>query len=244
MIARLTWYGALFLIAAVTTFAQIDRQSLATPALASLVPEPMRGYSQVRVTALAAESDDPALALEEARKLVRRRPVPAEHLTLLAVAQTRSGAVEEAGTTIQIAAKRGWREPLAQEAVLRLALAAGDKPEAARRYTALFLRRSTPDDLLRELGPAVLGETGGAGQETLVDIISGTDRWNSLFLRRGALVMPPATLADITVAAIKRGTQFDCDVLAQTLKGVTQAEPAAGERVAMAARGQCPELGR
>jgi hypothetical protein len=59
---------------------------------------------------------------------------------LLAVAQAKAGNAEAAGLAIQIAGQRGWREPVAQEAVLRLALGAGNKPEAARRYAALFLR--------------------------------------------------------------------------------------------------------
>lgn len=43
--------------------------------------------------------------------------------------------------TIQISSQRGWREPVAQVAVLRLALDADDKAEAAHRYAALFLQR-------------------------------------------------------------------------------------------------------
>ena len=244
MIGRIAWLAGLFALALLTTFVQIDRQSEATPALAALVPEPMRGYAQARIAGEAAEGDNPALALQEARRLVHRRPVPAEHLTLLALAQTKAGEVDQAGLTVQIAAQRGWREPLAQEAVLRLALAAGDKPEAARRYTALFLRASTPDALLRELGGEVLAETGGDGQRTLVDIISGTDRWNDLFLRRAVQVMPPAAFADVTVATIRRGTRFDCAALAQVLKGLGKADAGAAGRIAEAAAAQCPGLNR
>lgn len=242
MIGRIVWLASLLALALVTTFVQLDRQSEATPALAEIVPEPLRGYAQARIAGIAAEGDDAALALAETRRLVRRRPVPAENLTLLALAQTKAGDIEQAGLTVQIAAQRGWREPLAQEAVMRLALAAGDKPEAARRYTALFLRASTPNELLREVGPAVLEETGGPGQITLVDIISGTDRWNEMYLRRGVKVMSPSAFADVTEAAIGRGVRFDCGVLTQVLKALGQADAAAAERVRAAARGQCPGL--
>jgi hypothetical protein len=116
---------------------------------------------------------------------VRRRPLPAESLTLLAVAQAKAGHLEAAGRAIQIARQRCWRVPIAQEAVLRLALGARDKLEAARRYAALFLRDQTPDNLLQELAPAMLGEPGGLGQRTLITIIVGGERWHSTFLRRG-----------------------------------------------------------
>lgn len=227
------------MLAVVIAALQIDRQSDLTPALAPLVPAPLRNYAQPRIATDAIERANPATALFEAERLVRRRPVPAEYLTLLAAAQAKAGQAEAAATTIQIAGQRGWREPVAQEAVLRLALAAGDKPEAARRYAALFLRSATPNALLQEVGPMVLEETGGAGQRTLVDIISGTDRWNATFLRRGAQVLDPATFTDIAEAAVARGTQFDCSVLALTIQGLDRSDPASAERFRAAVGAQC-----
>lgn len=242
MIGRVIWIGLLFALAVVTTMLQLDRQADATPALAPFVPAPMRGYAQPPVTLAATEGADSAAALEEARRLVRRRPIPAEHLTLLALAQTKAGMPEQAGLTIQIAAQRGWREPVAQEAVLRLALAAGDEPEAARRYAALFLRAATPDTLLQEIGPAVLTRTDGPGQRTLVDIISGTDRWHDTLLRRGVQVMPPAAFADITLAAIERGARFDCGILRQSVKGLQRQDAATAQRLVAGSRKLCPDL--
>ncbi|MFN3864136.1 MAG: hypothetical protein ACK4RT_07630 [Erythrobacter sp.] len=242
MIGKILWPAFLLALAVVIGFLQIDRQSDLTPALAPLVPQGLRNYAQPRIAASAANGKDSARALEEARRLVLRRPVPAEHLTLLAVAQTKAGEREQAGLTIQIAAQRGWREPLAQEAVLRLALDTGDKPEAARRFAALFLRDATPDALLEQLAPAVLDEAGGPGERTLVDIISGTDRWHNTFLRRGARVMPPAAFADIAVASMARGTRFDCALLSSTIKALRQKDEAAAAKVAAAASKDCPRI--
>ncbi|MEE4316995.1 MAG: hypothetical protein V2I74_08440 [Erythrobacter sp.] len=241
MIGRLAWPTLLLALAVVTGFLQIDRQAAITPSLARLVPEPLRNYAQTRIAAAAADGPDSSVALEEAERLVRRRPVPAEHLTLLAFAQTRADQVEQTGVTIQIAAQRGWREPVAQEAVLRLALAASDQAEAARRFAALFLNKSTPNALLQELAPAVLGETDGPGQDTLVEIISGTDRWHATFLRRGEQVMPPAAFADIAIASMARGTRFDCTVLSQTVIGLRRKDAASAERIAAAAQKHCPQ---
>lgn len=243
MIDRIVWLTSLSALALLITFLQLDRQSAANPALANMVPGPLRDYAQTAIAGTATEGDDAALALAETQRLVRRRPVPGEHLTLLAIAQAKAGAAEQASLTIQFAGQRGWREPLAQEAVLRLALAAGDKPEAARRFAALFLRASTSEELLRELAPAVLGEADGAARRTLVDIISTTDRWNGAFLRRGVQVMPPAAFAEIAGASMERGTQFDCNVLAQVLKAFKQRDAVAAERLQASVHSQCPQAG-
>ncbi len=240
MIGRIIWWAALLAMALVTVALQIDKQSEVSPALAPLVPAPLRNFAQTKLAAAATDGGDPAVALAEARKLVRQRPVPAEYLTLLAVAQTKAGQGEAAGLTIQIAAQRGWREPLAQESVLRLALAAGDKPEAARRYAALFLRDATPDALLEELGPAVLEATDGPGQQTMSEIVSGAERWHVRFLRRGARVMPPKAFSAIAIASQSQGARFDCAALNQAIQVVTRRDPEAGQQLQQAGDG-CPQ---
>lgn len=242
MIGKIAWFGALLAVAVVTTFLQIDRQSAAIPALAPLVPQPLRNYAQTQIAARANQGADVAGALEQAQRLVRRRPVPAEYLTLLAVAQAKAGQAEQAALTIQIAGQRGWREPLAQETVLRLALEAGDKPEAARRYVALFLRSATPDALLVELGPQVLSDPSGPARATITDIVSGADRWHNLFLRRGAQVMPPDAFAVIASASLRQGAAFDCTVLGQSIAALGQRDSIAANRLAVAAGGRCPKL--
>ena len=129
--------------------------------------------------------------------------------------------------------------PVAQEAVLRLALDAGDQAEAARRYGALFLRNTTPDELLRELGPAVLGEPGGAGQRTMADIVAGGERWHENFLQRGPQVMPPAAFAAIAAGAIKQGAVFDCTLLEQSISAVEQREAGAAAQLRTASTTDC-----
>lgn len=232
MIGRAIWYAVLGAIAVVTVGLQLDRQSETTPALADKVPVPLRNHAQKQLALRAIETGGSDEALAEAKRLVERRPVPAEHLSLLALAEAKAGQQQQALMTIQMAAKRGWREPLAQEAVLRLALANGDMPEAARRYAALFLRDETPNRLLAELAPEVLGEPGGPGRRTMVDLISATERWHALVLRRGRLVMPPDAFREIVIASLARGAAFDCALLAQAIKGLRQKDD--GEAVALA----------
>lgn len=239
MIGRIIWFSALAGIAVVTAALQLDRQSEKSPALAPLVPHSFRNYAQTQIVAGAVESDNAQVALVEAQRLVRQRPIPAEYLSLLAIAQTKAGQVDEAGFTIQIAGRRGWREPVAQETVLRLALTANDKAEAARRYTALFLRKSTPDALLQEVGPAVLDQTGGPGQQTMIDIVSRAERWHSLFLRRGVLVMPAAAFAEIAAESIERGARFDCEALERSVTALARENAPAAERLQTGATQIC-----
>lgn len=242
MIGRIAWFAALAAAALLITGLQVDKQAESTPSLARIVPAPLRNYAQVQVARSAIATGDPATALAEAERLVRRRPVPAEHLTLLATAQARAGRLDEAATTIQVAGQRGWRDPLAQEAVLRLAHAAGDKAEAARRYAALFLRDRTPDALLEELGPAVFGGSEPIGRETLVAIVVGGERWHSLFLRRGAQVMPPADFGAIAAASLRRGADFDCEALGKSIALLRQRDAAAADGLSRAVAGRCEGL--
>lgn len=228
MIARILWLAVLAGIAIVTAGLQLDRQARKTPAMAQSVPEIVRSSAQLPVAAGALSSDNPQYALAEAERLIRRRPMPAEHLRLLAQAQFGAGMIDESALTIQYAAQRGWRDPLAQEAILRLALEAGDEPEAARRYAALFLRAATEDALLEEMGREVLAAPGGEGRQTLITIVGGGERWHDQFLRRGARVMPPDAYVEIVRATADAGAAYDCTLLRQIEPSLTRRNADAG----------------
>lgn len=242
MIARILWIFALLGVAVVTAGVQLDRQSRKTPSLAQHVPEPFRSNAQLPIAAYAIDGDDPALGLAEAQKLVKRRPLPAEHLRVLAQAQFAAGELDASALTIQYAAQRGWRDALAQESMLQLALAAGDAPQAAMRYAALFLLRETDDALLERLGPQVLAEAGGPGRTTLIDIVSGGERWHGVFLSRGPRVMPPDAFSEIVGAALGRGVEFDCDRIELALRSISQRDASAGAQLAERAQGACPRI--
>lgn len=240
MIGRIVWFAALAAIAGLVIVLQIDKQSEAEPQLAALVPEPMRNYAQVHVVRTALTGEDPAAALAEAERLVRRRPIPAEYLALLAAGQAKAGREEAALQTIQVAGGRGWREPATQEAMLRLALIAGDRPEAARRYAALFLRNGTPESLLREVGPAVLDGPDSTGRETMAAIVTGGTRWHPLFLRRAPNVMSPAAFSAITAASLRGGAAFDCGAIRRSAKALERSSAPAAATIAAAAAERCP----
>lgn len=232
MIGRILWVAALLGIAAVTTGLQLDRQSETDPQITQLVPAPFRSFAQAQIAVDAVEQDNPAVALAAAEALVRIRPMPAEHLTVLAAAQARAGEAAAADFSIRLAAQRGWREPIAQETTLRLALAAGDKAEAARRFAALFRSNATSDELLANLAPQVFAEPGGAGQQAFADVLAGAPRWHDLFLQRGARVMPPAAFAEVLVLSLEGGAQFECAPLGQALDGLRTRDVAAADKLA------------
>ena len=243
---QIVWIAALAALAILTILLQLDYMARRSPALAPAVPQFLRSQAQVPITKSALQANDTARALAEARLLVQRRPLPAENLSLLAIAQAKADQAPAAARTIQLAGQRGWREPLAQEAVLRLALEVGNQPEAARRYAALFLRESTPEPLLEELGRSVLGGSGKVGRDTLTEIVVGGERWHTIFLRRGPKVMPPAAFAAIAAESLRRGSAFDCGALAQSIKLLTQRDAGAdaGAALASAAAARCPKLNR
>ena len=239
MIGRLVWYAFLLAAAAVTAMVQIDRQSAVNPHFASLTPQPVRGFAQAQLARRAIVSGTGVRAVAEAQLLVDRRPIPAESLRTLAQAQFKAGQVDAGFVTIQMAAQRGWRDPAAQEAMLRLAVAAGDEAEAARRYTALFLQNRTEDALLVEFGEQLFADPGGQAAQTLIKIVAGTDRWSTQFLQRGARVIPAQSFSATVLEADKRGARFECTALSAIAPGLERREAAAGAQLAELVRSRC-----
>jgi len=239
MIARIIWLAGLACAAAITAQLQLDRQSLRDRETAALVAAPFRANAQFDVARKALYGDDPQLALAEARRLIHRRPMPAEHLTLLAQAYAKAGDARMATLAIEAAALRGWRDPLAQEAMARLALNAGNLPEATRRFTALMVSNEADDRLLSELAAPLFADPESPSFDTFGEIIAGTDRWPSLFLRRGPDVLPPSAFAKIILDATDRGVVFDCDRLGRSQQVITQRDGQAGATIATAMPAHC-----
>ncbi|WP_255548065.1 glycosyltransferase family 4 protein [Erythrobacter ani] len=239
VMARSAWYISLFLVAALTISVQLDRQSAVTPYYADLTPEPFRSFAQAQIAARALAGSNPAEAVQQTRKLVARRPLPAEPLRMLAQAQMQAGHSEAGFATIQISAQRGWRDPAAQEAMMRIALAADDQAEAARRYAALLVRRGTSDQLLEEFGEALFSDPTSQAAQTLTDIVAGGERWQPTFLRRGVSVLPAASFAAIVAQSAERGASFDCGLLLQTTEVAGRENAKASRRLDAVVRDRC-----
>lgn len=237
--ARFVWYASLAIVALVTASLQIDRESARNPALAPLVPEAMRSFAQVPIAQRSAQVAGQDQSLRDAKLLVQRRPVPAETLRILAMAQFSAGQSDAGIKTIQIAAQRGWRDPLTQSAMLQIAMSAGDEAEAARRFTALMLRPEIGDTELHDVAASLFALPDSAAALTLIDILAGTERWQNAFLRRGARVLPAKTFAHITAEAQMQGAVFECPALQAALQGITNRDETAGTNLKQAVETTC-----
>jgi hypothetical protein len=211
---RALWIALMILLGCVAFGTEMDRASRRQPALATLVPEPFRAFAQENLTMVNVRSADPDRALAEARTLVTRSPMPAEHLTLLAIALERQGNREGSALLVQHAARRGWRDPIAQQAMFDIALAANDPVEASHRFAALFALREQQAPLL-DMRNRLLARP--EGRATLAEALAAGGRWTKAFLQGTMGEMDDATAA-VIVDALRRGARFDCAVTPQLKK--------------------------
>lgn len=214
---RYVWIGLMVLMALLATGAQLDRQSRRDAAIAPLVPPLFRSFAQERLTIATVRSDDPAKALATARLLVQRRPVPSEHLSLLAIAEERNGDTAISGLLVQKAARRGWRDSIAQQAMFDLALSAGDVPEASRRLAALWALR---EDQLPVLDLTTRLLAAPQGRTAMANTLTGGGRWTKGFLAAG-IELPPRTFAETIAEAVHNGAHLDCKVLERLASAYT-----------------------
>lgn len=200
---RIAWIVLMLALAIVATGAELDRASRRQPTLAALVPPPFRSFAQEQLTIATVRRDRPEKALDAARTLVRRRPMPAEHLSLLAIAMERAGDRRGSALLVQSAARRGWRDSIAQQAMFDISLGAGDPVEASHRLAAINALgddQAPTADFTRRL----LATSGGreAMARTLVD----GGNWRKAFVAMPATPDLAATLA----LSIRHGARFDC----------------------------------
>ncbi|MDY7097220.1 MAG: hypothetical protein SXU28_03690 [Pseudomonadota bacterium] len=239
MIGRIVFYAALLAIAIVTAGLQMDRQTAASPQLAPAVPDVFRSIAQARIAANAVGSGNSQAALEEAEKLVMRRPVPSQSLRLLALAQYGAGDIQAGSYSIQIAAQRGWRDIAAQEAMLSLALAAGDKPEAVLRYVALLANDRASEEFMTQSGQSLFGSGDEVAIETLTEIAMDTERWRGGLVRKAGQFMPPPAFAEFVEQVAGRLDGSECEIFKRSAKRVGRSDKAASERIEAVIQKSC-----
>lgn len=208
---RIAWFAILALLGCIAVGAELDRAARRQPALAAFVPGPFRSFAQENLTMANVRSADPKIALSEAQLLVARSPMPAEHLTLLAIAKERNGEREASARLIQRAAQRGWRDPIAQQAMFDIALAAGDPVEAARRLAALWALKEDQAPLA-DMETRLLATPDG--QAAMANTLVSGGNWTKAYLRSVASKPADASAASIALA-LRQGARFDCSAVSQ-----------------------------
>lgn len=208
---RIVWTAFLAVLALLACGAQLDRAARRQPALATVVPAPFRNFAQESMTLATVRSAEPAVALAEARTLVSRSPTPAEHLTLLAIAEERSGDRTDSARLIQRAAQRGWRDPIAQQAMFDIALGAADPVEASHRLAALWALQEEQAPL-KDMGQRLMSRP--EGRKALADSLVAGGSWTSSFLRSVAADPTPEAVETVDLA-LRRGASIDCNTAAR-----------------------------
>jgi hypothetical protein len=233
-VIRLLWSAALAALAVVAVAAQLDRASLQRPELSVIVPRPFRSFAQSPAALIALATADGASAQTEARRLVRRRPMPAEHLFILAMAEMRRGQSAKFAADFRAASTRGWRFGPLQASAAQAALTSGDLPAAANRIAALWAA-DADNPSVRPLTTALLRAPGGA--EAFAVPLAQTRVWSSNFLAASASLAPAPTIVRTVGAAQGAGAQFDCDALTRLEDQLAAANPGS-DRVVFSCRPQ------
>lgn len=247
---RILWYGLAAVIAMVAYSVEIDRQSQNDPDLARMVPGPFRATAQQQIVAelikgtSAPGTGDPELALAEARRLVRRRPIPGENLFLLSLATYQSGDQEDGLRVMGLSGERGWRTPLIQQAMIEFALSNNMVDVAAARLLAIWSIAETEEDVntLKLAAPKVLAAQGGP--EALGKFLAASRFAQASVLREARSIATPDQFARMIGAAAHAGADFDCDMLEQQVWALAQrGNGQAAQAIVKPAAHKCPKLG-
>lgn len=221
---RLAWIGLMIVMAICAAGFELDRAARREPALAAIVPGPFRYFAQERLTMATVRSAPPSAALAEATTLMQRSPAPAEHFTFLAIARERNKDRIASGEAIQRAALRGWRDPIAQQAMYDIALAAGDHAEASRRLAALWGLQEDQAPL-KAMTSHLIAQP--AGRKAMIDTLVAGGNWTKAFMR-GALANFTPQMADTISAAMRAGARIDCNTAAGLKRLYLQRADSAG----------------
>lgn len=236
----LRWLWALLMlgIALLAIPMQMDRQARNSYWLVDWVPRAFSSFATESRLEDDIESGDPAEVLRDARKLLERRPVPASHLSFLAMAEARAGNETLASRAIYAAAQREWRDALAQQAITEVALADGQPEIAAKRLYALWAigdGNLNDDSRLAGLTKAVLADP--AAQKHFGQQLVGAVRWNRNFFDWAASALSDESFATTIASAQQAGVRFECVALGKRTKALM----AAGKQslAALAWKGPC-----
>ena len=172
--------------------------------------KPFRSFAQETTALIALTAGDSAAARDEAQRLVRRRPMPAEHLFALGLAEMRSGHPQAFAADFRAASTRGWRFSPLQVTAAQAALANGDVKGSANRVAALWAADSG-NPLLPGLTKSLLAASGGP--EAFAVPLAQTRVWSDNFLGAVPSLVEPSVALRTVLSARREGAHFDCAAL-------------------------------
>ena len=207
---RWLWRGLLAVLAVIAICAEFDRASYLRPELSVVVPPPFRSFAQSPTALLALAGGDAETARAEARRLVRRRPMPAEHLFILAMSEIGGRHPQAFANAIRAASTRGWRFAPLQTTAAQAALQAGDLTGAANRVAALWAADAGNPSVV-PLTKALLEAPGGAAAFAVP--LAQTRVWADNFIARAPAIVSPATALKVVETARRGGARFDCGAM-------------------------------
>ena len=216
--ANVLWLAAMAGLAFLAIGVELDREARRGDLSVEMVPSPFRAFAEERIATQAVRTGSPDFALASARRLVAVRPVPAENLMLLGLAEIRAGEAERGTLAIQMAARRGWRDVGAQKVMFGLALDAGDVEEAANRLAALWVPSSAEETAVAGTRALLATE---AGRAAFAQRLVTGGYWIKAPLRRAADFDPESFSRAIELAN-RGGAQLDCRLLAQIARNYRQ----------------------
>jgi len=194
----------------------IDRMARTAPALARIVPEPLRAHAW-RAEATQALEQNPKRAEALAARAVIADPVDPASASLLGAARFARSDGPGAAAAFRVAGTLGWRDRRTQLYWLLAALQAADYPVATERLDALL--RQAPN---YPQGGVLLGQLGAtpAGRAALAKRLAARSNWFHVYLSTFDGVSP-AQLAD-------RAAVLDEPAMAPAKVTCTEIGPLAG----------------
>ncbi|MCT2398073.1 hypothetical protein [Novosphingobium mangrovi (ex Huang et al. 2023)] len=207
---RVVWYFVLAFVAVVVAVVQVDRHSHEVPAYAKFVPSRFANFALIRKAANEVQNGSSKKALADARRLLFVHPVPAENLTILAVAELQNGHQEGGSRALMLAAGRGWREPFAQRAVAVAAAQSEEWEIAADRLTALW-KTSSDSPETRETSGLLL-ENPEIRSHFAARLV-GQTVWLPDFIGWAVRNLDSESFVETIEGAGKAGAQLPCEQL-------------------------------
>jgi len=216
---------AAWLYAALCTVVAFDRAVVSDPALAQLVPEPMRMVGLRRQTKRLIDAGLAGSTEMLARQLVERDPIGTNSAALLGNVRLVRGDAAAAQTAFRVAARLGWRDASTQVFWLRVALDAGDYRGASLRFSALA--RQWPH------APAVsqlagLFEADSRGRSALAERIAAGEPWGRTYATPGEDDLPIRLVgrAKVLLAVADLQVQLGCDAVERLTARLAMHDPA------------------